>query len=58
MPMNMALFWYVARCSLVDIDRRFRRAYCTSIDYVAQHPRRQPASYWSPHELEISPKDI
>jgi hypothetical protein len=24
----MAVFWGVAPCSLVDIDRRFRRHYC------------------------------
>jgi hypothetical protein len=26
--MKMAVFWDVAPCSLVDIDRRFRCAYC------------------------------
>jgi hypothetical protein len=24
----MAVFWNIAACSLVDIDRRFRGAYC------------------------------
>jgi hypothetical protein len=26
--MNMAVFWDVAPCSLVESDRRFRDAYC------------------------------
>jgi hypothetical protein len=26
--MNMTVFWDVAPCSLVEIDRRFRGAYC------------------------------
>jgi hypothetical protein len=26
--MKLAVFWYVALCSLVDIDRRFGGAYC------------------------------
>jgi hypothetical protein len=26
--MEMAVFWDVAQCSLVDIDKRFRGAYC------------------------------
>jgi hypothetical protein len=26
--MKMVIFWDVAACSLVDIDRRFRGAYC------------------------------
>jgi hypothetical protein len=26
--MKMTLFWDVAKCSLVEIDRRFRDAYC------------------------------
>jgi hypothetical protein len=26
--MKMAVFWDVAPCSLLDIDRRFRGAYC------------------------------
>jgi hypothetical protein len=26
--MNMAVFWDVAPCSLVDIDQRFRGPYC------------------------------
>jgi hypothetical protein len=26
--MKMAVFWVVAPCSLVEIDRRFRDAYC------------------------------
>jgi hypothetical protein len=26
--MKMAVFWDVAPCSLIDIDRRFRGAYC------------------------------
>jgi hypothetical protein len=26
--MNMAVFWDVAPCGLVDIDRRLRGAYC------------------------------
>jgi hypothetical protein len=30
--LNMAVFWDVAPCSLMDIDRRFRGAYC-------HHPR-------------------
>jgi hypothetical protein len=26
--MKMTVFWYIAPCSLVEIDRRFRGAYC------------------------------
>jgi hypothetical protein len=26
--MKIAVLWHVAPCSLVDTDRRFRRAYC------------------------------
>jgi hypothetical protein len=38
--MKMAVFWDVAPCSLVDIGRRFRGAYCLHHqgDYTAQHP--------------------
>jgi hypothetical protein len=35
--MKIAVFWDVAPCSLVDIDRPFREAYCL-------YPRRQPTS--------------
>jgi hypothetical protein len=45
---KMTVFWYVALCSLVEIDRHFRGAYCLHHksdeflrDYTAQHPRRQ-----------------
>jgi hypothetical protein len=56
--MEMTVFWYVAPCSLVEIDRRFRGVYCLhhqSVgqflqDYTAQHPRRQSSSssIWRP----------
>jgi hypothetical protein len=47
---KMAVFWDVAPCSLVDIDRRFR-AHLWNVgqflqDYTAQHPRRQ-SSLWN-----------
>jgi hypothetical protein len=29
--MNMTVFWDVVPCSLVEIDRRFRGAYCIQI---------------------------
>jgi hypothetical protein len=28
LSMDMAVFWDVATCSLVEIDRRFKGAYC------------------------------
>jgi hypothetical protein len=51
--MKMAVFWDVAPCNLVDIDRRFRETYCLhhqgdGPNYIAPHPRRQPSSYSSP----------
>jgi hypothetical protein len=48
----MKIFWDVAPCNLVEIDRRFRSAYCLHhqgdgvivgqflLNYAAQHPRR------------------
>jgi hypothetical protein len=44
-----AVFWNAALCSLVDIDRHFRGAYCLHHlpDYTVQHPRRKPSSYLS-----------
>jgi hypothetical protein len=45
--MKMAVFWDVEPCSLVDIDHRFRRAYCLHNhtddgkylpEYTAQYP--------------------
>jgi hypothetical protein len=32
--MNVAVFWNVALCSLVDIDRRFRGSYCLHLQGV------------------------
>jgi hypothetical protein len=61
--MKMAIFLAVAACSLVDIDWRFRGAYCLHQqgdewllwnisqylpDYMLQHPRRQPSSICRP----------
>jgi hypothetical protein len=48
--MNVAVFWNVALCSLVDNDRRFRGAYCLNrkgavsqktaiFSYVLVYPR-------------------
>jgi hypothetical protein len=57
--MEVAVFWDVASCSLVDIDGRFRGAYCLHRhgrhmpDYTAQHLRRQRNSYLPPWEPEI-----
>jgi hypothetical protein len=48
----MAVFWNVASCSLVDINRRFRGAYCI------HHPRRQPSSFSSQWEPQISDRLI
>jgi hypothetical protein len=39
--MKMAVLWDVALCSLVDIDRCFRGAYC--LYYQGDDPRRQPS---------------
>jgi hypothetical protein len=53
--MKKPIFWDVAPCSLIEIDRCFWRAYCLHNrgpdgfgqflrDYTAQHPRRQASS--------------
>jgi hypothetical protein len=53
MNMNVAVFWDVAPCSLIDIDLRPGRAdedeaplkrRSVLPEYTAQHPRRQPSS--------------
>jgi hypothetical protein len=47
--MNMAAFWIVAPCSLVDVYGRFRGACCLRHqgdlpDYAAQQLKRRPSS--------------
>jgi hypothetical protein len=43
---KMTVFWDVAPCSLGEVYRRFRGAYCLLLpDYTAQHPRRQSPFY-------------
>jgi hypothetical protein len=54
-------FWYVTPCSLVDIallmgDSNLLWNVGQNLpNYTAWHPRRQPFSYYSPREPEISP---
>jgi hypothetical protein len=68
--LKIIVFWDVAPYSLVVVYWHFRGAYCCSPDdggskwlwnisqhlpnYMAQHLRRQPSSYLSPWEPEIS----
>jgi hypothetical protein len=68
--MKMTVFWDAVPCSLVEVYRRFRGAYCLHhrpdggskhlwnvgklTDYTAQHPSRQSPSYLPLWELEIS----
>jgi hypothetical protein len=60
----MTGFWDIAPCSLVDVDRRFRGAYCplhqgsSPWDYTAQYPRRLSSSYSSRWEPNISPNIV
>jgi hypothetical protein len=62
--MKITAFWDIASCSLVEIDRRFRGAYCLwkvgqfLPDYKTKHPKRQPSSYLPPWEPEISAKTL
>jgi hypothetical protein len=60
----MAVFWDVAPCILVEIDRPDDggNKHLWNVDqclpyYTAQHPRRQSSSYSTPWEPEISPKN-
>jgi hypothetical protein len=55
--LEMAVFWFVVPCSLVEVYRRFRGAFCLHIwnvgklpDYMEQQPWRQPSSYSLPWE--------
>jgi hypothetical protein len=65
--MEMAVFWVVASCSLVEVYLRFRAHrpddgaskhlwnVCKLLpDYTAQQLRRQPSSYLPPWEPQIS----
>jgi hypothetical protein len=40
--MKLTVFWDIAQCSLVEVDRHFRGAYCLNHprDYTALYPRR------------------
>jgi hypothetical protein len=44
--MKMTAFWDIAPCSLIEVDRHFRGAYCLHHqgddirDYTTQYPRR------------------
>jgi hypothetical protein len=65
---QMTVFWDVARCGMVEIDRLSRDGYRLHNQgsshlwnvgklppvYTALHPRRQSSSYWSLWEPEIS----
>jgi hypothetical protein len=39
--MKMTVFWNVAQSSLVELDRRFRRAYCLHYQDNYLHTRRR-----------------
>jgi hypothetical protein len=47
----MAVFWVVAPCSLVEVNRRSRGACC--LHHQGDSPRRQLSSYSPPWEPEI-----
>jgi hypothetical protein len=57
---DMAVFWFITPCSLVEVYRDFRGACCLHHqgndrpDYTAQQSRRQPSSYMPPWKPEIS----
>jgi hypothetical protein len=60
--MQIAVFWVIALCSVVNVYRRFRGACCLwnvgklLPDYMAQHPRRQPSAVntlFSPHNYLV-----
>jgi hypothetical protein len=47
--MKMTVFWVVAPCRLIEVNKRFTGTCCLHhqgdlSDYAAQHPRRQPPS--------------
>jgi hypothetical protein len=53
------VLWYVAPCSLVEIIRRFRGAYCLHLQVLmVQRSRRQSSSYSLLWEPEISPGNL
>jgi hypothetical protein len=69
---NMAVFWVVARCNLVEVYRRFSGACCPDDGgrkhlcnvgkllpyYMVQQPRRQPSSYSPSWEPQISGTNV
>jgi hypothetical protein len=50
--LRVAFFWDVAPCSVVEIDRRFRDAYCLHHEVDRQThgatSQKTVSSYWSP----------
>jgi hypothetical protein len=58
--MKMAVFWDVAPCGLVDIDRRFRGAYCLHhhhhLDNAGQLPPLKRRSVFTRQHDTISQK--
>jgi hypothetical protein len=45
--LNMTTFWNIAPCSLVEVDRRFRDAYCLDHQDYASLKRRRDMPEWN-----------
>jgi hypothetical protein len=52
--MNMTVFWEVVRCSLVDIHRRFREAYCIHHQGEAVSSSEMPVNIYQAIQRRIA----